>query len=88
MELTGDEYYEARCKQIQCLLVNNNPNPYPHKFHVSTTHAEFIKLYDEKCTPKLILEDVKVSIAGRISAIRTQAKNLIFYDLRSDGLKL
>lgn len=35
-----------------------------------------------------VLDDVTVSVAGRVTSVRTQGKNLIFYDLQGDGTKL
>lgn len=39
-------YYENRSKAIKALLESNEPNPYPHKFHVTYDDKEFVKDYE------------------------------------------
>jgi lysyl-tRNA synthetase class 2 len=61
--------------------------PYPHKFNVKYSIKEFIEKYDPICKSGIFLEE-EVSIAARVTNIRTQGKKLVFYDLKGDGLKL
>jgi lysyl-tRNA synthetase, class II len=62
-------------------------DPYPHKFHVTTSLPAYVAEYAslEAGTQR---EDVTVSIAGRISTKRASGAKLIFYDLRSEGHKV
>src|SRR5699024_7142144 len=62
-------------------------NPYPHKFHVSISLAEFIEKYSSLNNEQM-LEDVEVSVAGRVHAKRESGSKLIFYDLRGEGKKI
>lgn len=55
--------------------------PYPHKFNVKITVPEFIAKYEAICKENEFLEET-TSIAGRVTNIRTQGKNLVFYDLK------
>lgn len=66
-----------------------NPNPYPHKFHVTISLEAFIKKYGGEGTiaPGKKLEDV-VNVVGRIHNARVAGKNLRFYDLHGEGVKI
>jgi lysyl-tRNA synthetase class 2 len=61
--------------------------PYPHKFNVSMSVTEFIVKFDALCKEGEFLEQT-VSLAGRVTNIRAQGKNLVFYDLKSEGKRL
>lgn len=39
-------YYENRSKAVKALLESNEPNPYPHKFHVTYDDKQFVKDYE------------------------------------------
>ena len=66
-----------------------NPDPYPHKFNVTISLEAFIGKYggDGTIAPGKKLEDV-VNVAGRIHNARVAGKNLRFYDLRGEGVKI
>lgn len=55
--------------------------PYPHKFNVNISIPDFIAKYDVLCKEGEFLEET-TSLAGRVTNIRTQGKNLVFYDLK------
>jgi lysyl-tRNA synthetase, class II len=74
---------EAQIKQI----VSEGGNPYPHKFHVDYRIPDFVSEYDPKTESGEQLENITVSVAGRIISVRGQGK-LYFYDLRGDGAKI
>ena len=61
--------------------------PYPHKFNVKISVPEFIQKYEALAKEGEFLEEV-TSIAGRVTNIRTQGKNLIFYDIKGEGKRL
>eukprot|EP00252_Welwitschia_mirabilis_P025798 TRINITY_DN8206_c0_g2_i1.p1 TRINITY_DN8206_c0_g2~~TRINITY_DN8206_c0_g2_i1.p1 ORF type:complete len:666 (+),score=154.91 TRINITY_DN8206_c0_g2_i1:21-2018(+) len=85
-ELDATQYYENRLKALAALK-STGLNPYPHKFHVSLSLPEFIAKYGNLNVGEH-LEEVEVSVAGRIKSKRASGAKLIFYDLHSDGAKL
>jgi len=72
------------------LKETQNPNPYPHKFHVSTSLKAYIEKYgpEGKIPPGTRLDNVVESLAGRIHNIRASGSKLRFYDLHGEGLKV
>ncbi|EFA76128.1 lysine-tRNA ligase [Heterostelium album PN500] len=79
-------YLENRTKQLNDAKTNGT-DAWPHKFHVSTTIAEFEKTYSH-----LTIEDdsnaqPEISIAGRVLSKRLNGKHLAFYDIVQDGVK-
>lgn len=86
--LNADDYYKERCNFVKSLAGNTTYKSYPHKFQVSHQIHEFHKEFAPLCTEKGVFLDKKVSVAGRVTNIREQGKNLRFYDLKGDGLKL
>lgn len=84
--ISPNEYFKLRSLAVQ-KLKENNENPYPHKFHVSTSLDDFITTYSYLKDGETI-ETKELSIAGRVHAIRESGSKLIFYDLRGEGLKL
>jgi len=79
-----------RCRQIKELKDTQNPNPYPHKFHVSSSLTSYINTYgpEGKIPPGTKVEGVLESLAGRIHNIRTSGSKLRFYDLHGEGVKV
>ena len=45
-EMDPRMYYENRSKAVKALLDSNEPNPYPHKFHVTYDDKQFVKDYE------------------------------------------
>ncbi|CAJ0940980.1 unnamed protein product, partial [Mesorhabditis belari] len=80
------EYYNMRVRMIEEKRASGG-NPFPHKFHVSTSLGEFIEKYSSLKNEE-ILENVTVSIAGRIYSKREAGANLIFYDVQGEGTRL
>lgn len=83
-ELTPNQYFEIRSRQIDELRKTHAPNPYPHKFHVSIRIDQFVKKYAHLARGEK-LEDEKVSIAGRVFAKRESGTQLKFYVLHGEG---
>ncbi|KAK9375873.1 uncharacterized protein V1513DRAFT_441115 [Lipomyces chichibuensis] len=83
-ELTPNQYFKLRSREIEALRKSHNPDPYPHKFHVSTKFNEFISKYSI-LTRGETLPDVELSIAGRIHVKRESGSKLKFYDLHAEG---
>ncbi|KAI4162311.1 MAG: hypothetical protein LQ342_004025 [Letrouitia transgressa] len=85
--LTPNQYYEIRCKKIQKLRQSKSPNPYPHKFRVTTDLRDFLREYSSLKTGEH-LKDVEVRIGGRIYTKRSSGTKLRFYDIRAEGVKV
>ena len=84
------QYFELRSRHIQKMKETQNPNPYPHKFHVSTAITSYIEKYgpEGKIKAGEKLDGVTESLAGRIHNIRLSGQNLRFYDLHGEGQKV
>ncbi|KAI4273683.1 MAG: hypothetical protein L6R35_006394, partial [Caloplaca aegaea] len=81
------QYYEIRCRKIQQLRQSKAPNPYPHKFKVTTDLRDFLKRYESIKTGEH-LKDVEVRLGGRIYTKRASGTKLVFYDIRAEGVKV
>uniref|UniRef100_A0A915BXH8 Lysine--tRNA ligase n=1 Tax=Parascaris univalens TaxID=6257 RepID=A0A915BXH8_PARUN len=80
------EYFKMRVKMIEERRASGD-NPFPHKFDVSISLAAFIEKYKE-LEKDAVLEDIIVSVAGRIFSKRESGGKLIFYDLHGEGTRL
>jgi len=76
------EYYKNRCGEIETLLKTNDPNPYPHKFHVNYDAALFEKEYGHLKSGD-VDQTRELRVAGRIFRSRRSGAKLIFYDIRT-----
>lgn len=91
---TLQQYYENRSRQIQKLRETLNPNPYPHKFHVTKSLPQFIRDYGAKDSSgsEVVARGGRhtdvVSVAGRVHNIRSSGAKLHFYDLHGEGVKI
>lgn len=87
-EISPNEYYKLRTAAIASLKESSKENhPYPHKFNVSISLENFIEKYNNLNSGE-VLENVTLSIAGRVHSIRESGAKLIFYDLRGEGVKI
>lgn len=86
-EISPNEYFKLRTAAVAELKQTSENHPYPHKFHVSISLENFIAQYGELKDGET-LEQVNLSVAGRVHAIRESGAKLIFYDLRGEGVKL
>ncbi|XP_049869803.1 lysine--tRNA ligase isoform X2 [Pectinophora gossypiella] len=87
-EISPNEYYKLRTAAVAAL--KNGPkedHPYPHKFKVTISLEEFIEKYNNLNSGDT-LENVTLSVAGRVHSIRESGAKLIFYDLRAEGVKI
>ena len=66
---------------------SKQPNPYPHKFQVTTDLREFLKKYESLKTGE-VLKDVEVRLGGRIYVKRSSGSKLLFYNVRAEGVKV
>lgn len=87
-EISPNEYYKLRTAAVAAL--KNGPkedHPYPHKFNVTISLEDFIEKYNNLNSGD-VLENITVSVAGRVHSIRESGAKLIFYDLRGEGVKI
>ncbi|KAI3845142.1 hypothetical protein MKX03_019809 [Papaver bracteatum] len=80
------QYYENRNTWLASQKASGK-EPYPHKFLVSMTLAEYIKAYETLGQGEQLAK-VEVSLGGRIMQKRTSSSKLLFYDLHDEGLKV
>ncbi|MCJ1316418.1 lysyl-tRNA synthetase [Xylographa vitiligo] len=85
--LTPNQYFEIRSAKIKKLRESKQPNPYPHKFNVTTDLRDFLKRYDSIKTGEH-LKDVEIRVGGRIYTKRSSGSKLVFYDIRAEGVKM
>lgn len=86
-EISPNEYFKLRSAAVTELKNNPQTHPYPHKFHVSMSLDDFINKYNGLSDGEM-LENEKLSVAGRVHAIRESGAKLIFYDVRGEGVKI
>ncbi|QPG73448.1 lysyl-tRNA synthetase [Brettanomyces nanus] len=83
--LNPNQYFEIRSARVDALRKpHSETNPYPHKFSVSIQLDDFREKYGSLKKGET-LQDVEVSIAGRIMVKRESGSKLKFYSLSSDG---
>ncbi|XP_015787819.1 lysine--tRNA ligase [Tetranychus urticae] len=85
-EMDENEFYTLRTQMVNNLKAKGD-NPFPHKYNVTISLSEFIEKYSSLSDGQ-VLEDQKVSVAGRIHAKRDYGAKLTFYDLRAEGVKI
>jgi len=79
-------YFENRVKVLNAKKAKGI-NPYPHKFNVTMSLPDYIAKYSS-LEPGQRLDDVTVSLAGRVNSKRASGSKLLFYDLRAEGCKV
>ncbi|BEJ11360.1 hypothetical protein CspHIS471_0107820 [Cutaneotrichosporon sp. HIS471] len=90
-QLDAAAFYELRSNAIKKLRETKNPDPYPHKFHVSTGIPAFVEEWAvEGKVPEGETVEVEkpITVAGRVQTIRASGNKIRFYDLRADGAKV
>ncbi|CAL5184507.1 unnamed protein product [Lathyrus oleraceus] len=85
-DMDPTQYLENRLKYLATEKAEGR-NPYPHKFAVTMSIDQYIKEY-EGLGDGQHLEDVSVSLAGRIMHKRASGAKLVFYDLHGGGFKV
>ncbi|GAU41425.1 hypothetical protein TSUD_26050 [Trifolium subterraneum] len=85
-DMDPTQYLENRLKYL-ATEKNNGKNPYPHKFSVTSSIEEYNKEYGS-LNDGQHLDDVSVSLAGRIMHKRASGAKLVFYDLHGGGFKV
>lgn len=88
MEKDPQLYYEGRLADI-ARLKNIGYNCYPSDFKPTLTISEFITtFYDVTNTDTNADTATLISVSGRIQAIRSSSKKLIFYNITQSGARL
>jgi lysyl-tRNA synthetase class 2 len=89
-DLSPNQYFQLRSRQIQRLRETQSPNPYPHKFEVSLSLSSYINKYGAEgvIEPGEKVNGAIEALAGRIHSIRSSSQKLRFYDLHSEGKKV
>ena len=79
-----------RVRQVQKLRETKNPEPYPHKFHVTRSITSYVDVYgpEGKIPKGTKLDGITESLSGRIHNIRASGSKLVFYDLHAEGKKV
>lgn len=85
-DMDPTQYFENRVKSLAAQKAAGI-NPYPHKFYVTLSITEYIEKYGVLNNGDH-LEDVQVSISGRIMSKRASSSKLFFYDLHGGGAKV
>ncbi|KAK7413019.1 hypothetical protein VNO78_04842 [Psophocarpus tetragonolobus] len=85
-DMDPTQYLENRLKYLAVQKAEGK-NLYPHKFFVTMSIDEYINEYGGLSEGQH-LEDVSVSLAGRIMTKRTSGSKLVFYDLHGGGFKV
>ncbi|XP_077231280.1 lysine--tRNA ligase, cytoplasmic-like [Tasmannia lanceolata] len=85
-DMDPTQYFENRLKVLASTKAAGT-NPYPHKFNVLMSITEYINKYGS-LGDGVHLEDVNVSLAGRIMSKRSSSSKLYFYDLYGGGGKV
>ncbi|KAL8130220.1 hypothetical protein V2J09_019375 [Rumex salicifolius] len=85
-DMDPTQYFENRLKFL-APLKEAGINPYPHKFSVSMSIMEYTQKYGSLENGDH-LDDVQVSLAGRIMSKRSSSSKLFFYDLHGEVAKV
>ncbi|ODV75703.1 lysine--tRNA ligase KRS1 [Cyberlindnera jadinii NRRL Y-1542] len=86
-DLTPNQFFEIRSRQIDELRHTKSPNPYPHKFNVTKSIRQFLEEFKDLKRGETKPE-IELSVAGRVIAKRESGSKLKFYVLRSDGVQV
>ena len=86
-QLSANQYFEIRSRAIKRMKETQNPNPYPHKFHVTYDLRNFEKEYGHLKKGEHV-RDKTISVGCRIYNIRTSGENLRFYEVAVDGAEI
>ncbi|KAK5136786.1 Protein kinase [Meristemomyces frigidus] len=86
-KLSPHQYFELRSRAVKRLKETQNPNPYPHKFHVTYDLRNFEAEFGQLKKGELV-EDRILAVGCRIYNIRTAGENLRFYEVAVDGAEI
>ncbi|WVQ73060.1 lysine-tRNA ligase [Cryptococcus sp. DSM 104548] len=91
-ELDATAFHDMRTKEILKLRETKQPNPYPHKFHVTPGGVrKFVEEWSQEGkvgNGETVTLNEPISLSGRVYTIRESGSKLKFYDIRQDGQKV
>ncbi len=87
-EVSPEQYFENRVKQIKELKQNPELFPFPHKFELTHNVEELYKVNDIEKIQDGQFQEEHVKVPGRVYAIRKQGKKMIFMDIKSENVKV
>ncbi|WOG98607.1 hypothetical protein DCAR_0417951 [Daucus carota subsp. sativus] len=85
-DMDPTQYFDNRIKALGALKAAGI-NPYPQEFNEVMPVKEYVDKYSY-LNSRERLENVQVSLAGRIMNKRASSSKLFFYDLHGDGAKV
>ncbi|XVE84434.1 hypothetical protein DITRI_Ditri17bG0013900 [Diplodiscus trichospermus] len=85
-ELDPTQFLENRLRYLATQKAEGK-NPYPHKFETSMSIMEYSDKFGSLGNGEHV-EDITVSLAGRIMSKRSSSSKLLFYDLHGGGAKV
>jgi lysyl-tRNA synthetase, class II len=80
-----DQYQQRRRKLSEIEALGHAP--YPHRYNYTHTAKQVLELFGSRTTEELAAEPVRVSVAGRIVALRSQGK-AAFAHVAGDSTRL
>ncbi|SPO04942.1 probable lysine-tRNA ligase [Cephalotrichum gorgonifer] len=86
-DLTPNQYFEIRSRTISKLRETKQPEPYPHKFHVTYDTAAFAKEFGHLKSGETARDRV-IQVGARIFRKRSAGSKLFFYDVKNEGVKI
>ncbi|KAF7191387.1 Lysine--tRNA ligase cla4 [Pseudocercospora fuligena] len=86
-QLNPNQYFELRSRAIKRMKETQNPNPFPHKFHVTYDLRNFEKEFGHLKKGE-VLKDKTISVGCRVYNIRTAGENLRFYEVAVNGAEI
>jgi hypothetical protein len=81
-EMSGEAYYDLRMQAIANLQANGVP-AYPYKFNATMSVPQYVQQYANLAV-KETLNEVTVSLAGRMYRRHSSGAKLFFFDIRAD----
>eukprot|EP00055_Hartaetosiga_balthica_P002631 m.4659 g.4659 ORF g.4659 m.4659 type:complete len:797 (-) comp2270_c0_seq1:141-2531(-) len=85
-DLSPSQYFEIRQRAVSEMKTSDGPNPYPHKFEVTSSLQSFLAKYEYLQNEQI--EEGLISVAGRVQLKRGSGKKLVFYDIHGEGVKV
>lgn len=86
-ELDNNKYFQERVKTLETLELDGKLERYPHKFHVTMELNELRDKYNYLSNGEHVESDT-LSIAGRITNIRSSSSKLVFFSINGNGASL
>lgn len=82
-EMGDAAYHSMRLQSIENLAANG-VSAYPHKFQATMSVPQYVQTYAH-LAEKQTLNEVTVSLAGRMYRRHSSGAKLFFFDIRADG---